>query len=51
MKNEKNRKNIMILPYKDAHLNDIIEPEDLLKWLEDPNLKDDFDTCINKLRI
>ena len=49
MKDEKNHKDIVILPYKDALLNYVIEPEDFLKWLNDLDLKDEINSCLNEL--
>lgn len=49
MNNIDKSENIVILPYKDAFRNYIIEPEDILKWLEDEEIKEDLDTCLNEL--
>jgi len=39
-----------VLPYKDSHLKSVIEPEDFLKFLEDPSLKEELDACLNEIR-
>ncbi|MFX1340093.1 MAG: hypothetical protein ACFFDK_15890 [Promethearchaeota archaeon] len=50
MNSEDKSKNIVILPYKDAFRNSLFEPEDVLKWLENENIKDDFDNCLDNLK-
>lgn len=45
----KQRKNI-ILSYKDAYLNNLIDPDDYKKFLEDPEIKENLDICLNELR-
>jgi hypothetical protein len=49
---KKGEKNVepLILPYKDAHLKYVIEPEDFLKFLEEPLLKEKIDACLNQIR-
>ena len=49
MNNEIKSENIVILPYKDAIRNYIIKPEEILKWLEDEDIKEDLDICLNEL--
>jgi hypothetical protein len=49
MNNKDKSDNIVILPYKDAIRNYLIEPEDVIKWLEDENLKEELDVCLNDL--
>ena len=39
-----------ILPYKDANLNYVLEPNDFLKFLEDYSLKEDLDSCLNGIK-
>jgi len=51
MNKEDKTENIIILPYKDAFRNYIIEPEDILKWLKDEEIKEDLDKCLNELTI
>ena len=43
------RKNI-ILGYKDAYLNNLIDPDDYKKFLENPEIKENLDVCLNELR-
>ena len=49
MNREERSENIIIKPYKDAFRNYIIDPEDMLKWLEDEGIKDNLDACLNEL--
>ena len=49
MNNIDKSENIVILPYKDALRNYIIEPEEISKWLEDEDIKEDLDICLNEL--
>ena len=41
--------NIIILPYKDALRNYLIDPEEMLKWLDDQGIKEEIDNCLNSL--
>ena len=50
MKKEKNIIEPLVLPYKDAHLKYVIEPEDFLNFLKNPPLKEKLDTCLNEIR-
>jgi replication initiation and membrane attachment protein DnaB len=49
-KNRKKRRNI-VLGYKDAYLIDLIRPDDFKKFLEDSELKEKLDSCLNEIRI
>ena len=42
---------VIVLPYKDALLDYVIEPEDILDWMENPEIKEDLDKCLNELNI
>ena len=50
MSDKDKSENIIILPYKDALRNYLVDPEDILNWLEDENIKDDLDNCFDNLR-
>lgn len=51
MNNRDKSEHIVILPYKDTLRNFLIEPNDILKWLEDEEVKEDLDDCLNDLII
>ncbi len=50
MKKQESKEKPLIFSYKDAHLNDIIEPEDYLKFFESPLYKEKLDGCLNEIR-
>jgi hypothetical protein len=50
MRDDNKDKDVIVMPYKDAHLDYIISEDDLLEWLKDPELKENVDKCLNELR-
>ena len=50
--NDNNKsESVMILPFKDAIRNYVFYPEDILKWIENEELKEDLDNCLDNLMI
>jgi hypothetical protein len=50
MNNEDLTNNVVVLPYKDIFLEDLIDPEEIKKFLENHQLKSDLDKCLNEMR-
>lgn len=40
----------VVLTYKDANIETLFEPKEILDWLNDPELKIDRDKCIDKIK-
>lgn len=50
MDDGKSSEEVVILPYKDAYLKDLIDAGDMRKFLENPQLKRELDRCLNRIR-
>ena len=50
MEKEKKDLEYISVPYKDDHLKYLIDPGDFLKFLEDAELKEELDICLNSIR-
>lgn len=49
MNEEENLNKINVKPFKDSHIRYSISPDDYVKWLKNPELKEDLDKCLSEL--
>ena len=48
MKGGENLEKVNVKPFKDSHIQYSINPNDYLKWLKNPELKEDLDKCLSE---
>jgi len=50
MRKKRKERRTIVLGYKDAYLNNLINSDDFKMFLEAPDLKEKLDICLNEIR-